>query len=147
MSPDLYVSERWLSHAMRLVVLRGELDGATTPRLAVILRKAVSRMRPVVVVDISEVTTLGPVALALLHHAQVRAAKSGGCVTLVSGELRAPPAFISAERSASRTRERRLATVVLAVFASREEAIAAARQSILNLRPQAVRSVLDVPVG
>jgi ABC-type transporter Mla MlaB component len=147
MSSQLHVSERWLDQAIRLIVLRGELDRATTPQLAVILRKAVARTRPLVVVDLMQVTAAEPSALALLHRIQMRAEEAGGCVALAADGLRSPPAFVGVERSGSIPRERRLAAVALTVFASREEAIAAARRGIVSLGPQAVRSVLDVPVG
>jgi len=131
----LSVREQPLGGSVCLLALRGELDQTTAAGLLVKLKRGVPEGRPGVIVDLTELTSLDPIGVRLLHDSQLRLAGVEGCLAVVS-----PDALDS--------RLLRLisATATLDVFRSRAEAIEAVHRIVLR-QPRAVRSVLDVPAG
>jgi anti-anti-sigma regulatory factor len=133
---QLEVRDRSLDRRIRLLVLRGQLDRTTMPSVAATLKTPRSRQEPGVIVDITELTSLDTSGIALLRDTQSRLAGAGGWLAVVSDELcdaRLPAAIRWG--------------YAVDVFRSRAEAIAAVKRRIVLVRPTAVRSLLDVPVG
>jgi anti-anti-sigma factor len=146
MGTYLDVTERPLDHGIRLVVLRGQLDSATISLFASRLRKVLNRNQPVVV-DLTDVSAVGAAGMALLRNAQRRYAVAGGCLAVVSPDTVVPSTIVSATDPPVATRPGTTTWVTLDVFANREQAIVAARRSVIGGPPCAVRGLLDVPIG
>ena len=136
MSSQLDFSDRSLDRRIRLLVLQGRLDRTTTSGLAATLESSLSSHGPGVIVDLTELTALDASGIGLLHDTQMRLAGAGGCLAVVGDEF----------CNAWLLRTTRWG-FTLDVFHSRAEAIAAVNRGILLVRPAAVRSLLDVPVG
>jgi anti-anti-sigma regulatory factor len=132
---QLEFSHRSLDSRIRLLVLRGQLDRTTTSALAATLKRASSRRGPGVIVDLTALTALDASGIGLLHDTQLRMAGAGGCLAVVGDEL-SDAWLLAATRGST-----------LDVFHSRAEAIAAVNRRILFVRPIAVRSLHEVPVG
>jgi anti-anti-sigma factor len=65
-----------------LLVLRGEIDDATLPRLKAGLWRLLQRRPPCLLVDLSRVTFIGSPALAVLIQARQDIQAYGGCLAL-----------------------------------------------------------------
>ena len=135
MRSHLSVREQPLGGSVCLLALRGELDHTTVAGLVVKLKRAVPEGRPGVIVDLTELRSLDPIGVRLLHDSQLRLAGAEGCLAVVS------PEALDSQLSRLISGSARLD-----VFRSRAEAIAAVHRIVL-MRPGAVRSVLDVPAG
>lgn len=83
---------------IRLLVLKGELDRATTPSLAATLNSAWSRHGAGVIVDLTGVTSVDSTGIGLLHHSQLRFAGAGRCLAVVSDDV-CDPKMVTATRS------------------------------------------------
>ena len=136
MSSQLKVSDQSLDNRIRLLVLQGELDRATTPSLAATLNSPWSRHGRGVIVDLTRVTSVDATGIGLLRNSQLRLARVGGCLAIVSDDV-CDSKLVTATRSGP----------VLDVFHSRAGALAAVKRRSLLVQPTAVRSLLDVPSG
>jgi anti-anti-sigma factor len=136
MSSHLEVGDQPLDYPIHLLVLRGQLDRTTTASLNATLTSALSEHKPGVIVDLTEVTSLDSSGLALLRDSQLRLVRRNGCLAVVREQPCGSQlsALIATEAS-------------LDVFRTRTEAIAAVRRGVWMVRPSAVRSLLDIPVG
>ena len=135
MRSHLSVREQPLGGSVCLLALRGELDHTTAAGLLVKLKRGVREGRPGVIVDLTELTSLDPIGVRLLHDSQLRLAGVEGCLAVVS-----PDALDS------QLLRRISGSPTLDVFRSRADAIEAVHRIVLR-QPRAVRSVLDVPAG
>jgi anti-anti-sigma factor len=136
MRSHLEVGDQPLDYPIHLLVLRGQLDRATAPSLAATLTSVLSEQKPGVIVDLTEVTSLDSTGVALLRDSRLRLARGNGCLAVVNEQLAgSQPSALTA------------ADTTLDIFRTRTEAIAAVRRGVWMVRPAAVRSLLDVPVG
>ena len=136
MTSHLVIGDQPLDHPLHLLVLRGELDQATAPSLAAAMTRALSERKPGMIVDLTEVTSLDSGGLAALRDSHLRLARANGCLAVVSEQLprSQQPAVIPTDAT-------------LDVFRTRTEAIAAVRRGVWRVKPAAVRSLVDIPVG
>ncbi|GAB3424380.1 STAS domain-containing protein [Flindersiella endophytica] len=67
-----------LPHGMAKVAVVGEIDQATSPRLKTELLKAIARMSPHLVIDMSGVTFIDSAGLTVILAARQRARAQGG---------------------------------------------------------------------
>ncbi len=137
MTSQLEVSEQPLGRSIRLVVLSGRLDRTTSPRLACSLTSALAERRArLVVIDLTDLTSLDASGVAVLRDSQARLADANGCLAFVGeGPCHAQLSAVTPDGP------------ILAVFHTRAEALAAIRRDVAVRRPCAVRSLRDIPAG
>jgi anti-sigma B factor antagonist len=68
-----------------VVVIAGELDAATAPRLAAFLNNRLASTVTILVLDLSAVSFLGSAGLGVLIHARQRATAAGCDLHLITG--------------------------------------------------------------
>lgn len=76
--PQLSCEHTKLPHGMAKVAVAGEIDQATAPRLKAELLKAIARMSPHLVIELSGVTFIDSAGLTVILAARQRARAQGG---------------------------------------------------------------------
>ena len=137
MTPDLEVTEQPLGRSIRVLVVRGRLDRTTSPTFAGTLTSAVTQRRArMMVIDLTDLTSLDASGLALLRDSQQQLAGARGRLALV-GE---GPCYMQLSAATPEGPS-------LDVFHTRAEALAAVRGPGVAARPCAVRPLREVPAG